>query len=129
MIESAKILIEDELTTAHLFLEDGRIKRISKLPPRQTADLKINATGLIALPGMIDAHVHLRDLEFAYKETFETGTQAAAVGGFTTVLDMPNTRPPTISNKALTGEDHACSRTIVRERRLPSGVGRQRKRA
>ena len=101
LIESAKILIEDELTTAHLFLEDGRIKRISKLPHRQTADLKINATGLIALPGMIDAHVHLRDLEYAYKETFETGTQAAAVGGFTTVLDMPNTRPPTINNEAL----------------------------
>ena len=101
LIESAKILIDDELTTAHLFLEDGKIKRISKLPPAQTPDLKINASGLIAMPGMIDAHVHLRDLEYAYKETFETGTKAAAVGGFTTVLDMPNTRPPTISNKAL----------------------------
>jgi dihydroorotase len=99
--ESAKILSGDELTAAHLFLEDGRIKRISKLPPTENADLKIDAGGLIALPGMIDSHVHLRDLEYSYKETFETGTQAAAVGGFTTVLDMPNTRPPTTSNKAL----------------------------
>ncbi len=101
LIESAKILIKDELTTAHLFLENGRIKRITKLPATETADLKINAARLIALPGMIDAHVHLRDLEYDYKETFETGTQAAAVGGFTTVLDMPNTQPPTTSNKAL----------------------------
>jgi dihydroorotase (multifunctional complex type) len=50
---------------------------------------------------MIDAHVHLRDMELAYKETFVTGTQAAAVGGFTTVLDMPNTRPPTTNSTRL----------------------------
>ena len=95
LIESAKILVGEELTAAQLFLADGVIKRVSKLRPTETADLKIDGTGLIALPGMIDAHVHLRDLELSYKETFETGTQAAAVGGFTTVLDMPNTRPPT----------------------------------
>ena len=77
------------------------IKRISKLSIADTADLKINAAGLLALPGMIDAHVHLRDLELSYKETFETGTWAAAVGGFTTVLDMPNTRPPTTSREAV----------------------------
>ena len=101
LIESAKILVGDELTTAHLSIEDGVIKRISKLQPAQTFDLKIKADGLIALPGMIDAHVHLRDLEFSYKETFETGTQAAAVGGFTTVFDMPNTRPPTVTDANL----------------------------
>jgi dihydroorotase (multifunctional complex type) len=101
LIESAKVPVEEELTTAHLLLEDGVIRRISKLRPTDTADLKINAAGLIALPGMIDAHVHLRDLELSYKETFETGTQAAAVGGFTTVLDMPNTRPATASSRTL----------------------------
>jgi dihydroorotase (multifunctional complex type) len=51
---------------------------------------------------MIDAHVHLRDLELSYKETFETGTQAAAAGGYTTILDMPNTRPPTTTSARLT---------------------------
>ncbi len=101
LIESAKIPLENELTTAHLLLEDGVIKRISKIRPLEKAELKINANGLIALPGMIDAHVHLRDLELSYKETFETGTQAAAAGGFTTVLDMPNTCPATTSTRAL----------------------------
>lgn len=101
LIESAKVPVGNELATAHLFLDDGVIKRISKLRPTQTADLKINGAGLIALPGMIDAHVHLRDLELSYKETFETGTQAAAVGGFTTVLDMPNTRPATTNRETL----------------------------
>jgi len=50
---------------------------------------------------MIDAHVHLRDMQLAYKEDFTTGTAAAAVGGFTTVLDMPNSVPPTDSPQHL----------------------------
>ncbi len=97
LIESAKTLVGEELTTAHIFLEDGVIKSISKLPPSSTPDVKIDASRLIALPGLIDAHVHLRDLELSYKETFETGTRAAAAGGFTTVFDMPNSRPPTVT--------------------------------
>lgn len=102
LIESAKTLVGEELTTANIFIEDGVIKSISKLRAFSTPDLKIDASHLIALPGMIDAHVHLRDLELSYKETFETGTRAAAVGGFTTVFDMPNSRPPTVSAKNLT---------------------------
>lgn len=97
LIESAKLLIGDELTTANIFVDDGVIRKISKLRPVTNADIKIDASRFIALPGLIDAHVHLRDLESSYKETFETGTRAAAVGGFTTVLDMPNSRPPTIN--------------------------------
>lgn len=98
LIESAQILAGEELTSAHILLEDGVIKSISKIRPTPTPEERIDANRLIALPGMIDAHVHLRDLELSYKETFETGTRAAAVGGFTTVFDMPNSRPPTVSN-------------------------------
>jgi dihydroorotase len=102
LIESAQLLhTGDELTTANILIEDGTIKRVTKLKPTSPSDLRIDASGLIALPGMIDAHVHLRDLELSYKETYETGTQAAAAGGFTTVLDMPNTVPPTTSSAAL----------------------------
>ena len=52
-------------------------------------------------PGLIDEHVHLRDEGKAYKEDFQTGTAAAAAGGFTTVLDMPNNEPVTMSVDAL----------------------------
>lgn len=102
LIESAKIVVGDELTTANLLIENGIIKRITKLKPNSSIDRHINANGLIALPGPIDAHVHLRDMSLSYKETFETGTQAAAAGGFTTVIDMPNTKPPTITAADLT---------------------------
>ena len=49
----------------------------------------------LRLPGLIDAHVHLREPGYTHKEDFYTGTAAALAGGVTTVLDMPNTNPPT----------------------------------
>lgn len=55
---------------------------------------KIDAEGLHVLPGLIDEHVHFRDPGLTYKEDFESGSKAAAAGGVTTVIDMPNTVPP-----------------------------------
>lgn len=74
-------------------VDDGRIARISheKLRASERIDLK----GYFVLPGLIDAHVHFRDPGLEYKEDFRTGSMAAAHGGFSTVIDMPNTIPPT----------------------------------
>src|SRR5262245_66113971 len=54
---------------------------------------EIDAKGLIVAPGLIDMHVHLREPGFSHKETIESGTRAAAAGGFTTIVCMPNTSP------------------------------------
>lgn len=66
----------------------------------------------IRLPGLVDAHVHLREPGYEYKEDFTTGTMAALAGGVTTVLDMPNTTPPTstperLADKARRAAAHA----------------------
>ena len=54
---------------------------------------RIDAEGLLVVPGLVDLHAHLREPGFEYKETLATGTAAAAAGGFTTVCCMPNTKP------------------------------------
>ncbi len=55
---------------------------------------EIDAAGLVVVPGLVDAHVHLREPGMTDKEDFSSGTRAAAAGGVTTVIDMPNTLPP-----------------------------------
>ena len=72
-------------------------EKISNIGPLQTKpdNLKIfDASGLIISPGFVDVHCHLREPGQEYKETIETGTSAAAAGGFTTICAMPNTIPP-----------------------------------
>ncbi|MEM4576923.1 MAG: dihydroorotase family protein [Candidatus Nezhaarchaeales archaeon] len=58
-------------------------------------DVKLNAQGRLLIPGLIDVHVHLRDQQLSYKEDFRSGTASAALGGVTSVIDMPNNLPPT----------------------------------
>ena len=60
----------------------------------------IDATGKRLLPGMIDVHVHFREPGFPHKETWESGSRSAAAGGVTTVVDQPNTDPPTVDGAA-----------------------------
>jgi dihydroorotase len=74
-------------------IDYGKIKSISKIPKK--AEKTINAENKLVLPGLIDAHVHFRDPGLTQKETFKTGSQSAANGGFTTIIDMPNTLPKT----------------------------------
>jgi dihydroorotase len=80
-------------------IEDGVIVGMGTgLSPQGAAaskeDVVIDASGLIAAPGLVDVHVHFRDPGLTYKEDIQTGARAAAKGGFTTVVCMANTKPP-----------------------------------
>ena len=75
-----------------VLIEDDIIKAVE--PEINTeAHQVIDASGKLVMPGFIDMHVHLREPGFEYKETIETGSMAAAVGGYTTICPMPNTKP------------------------------------
>ena len=75
-----------------LFVRDGIIAEPPPSPPRGAK--VVEAAGLVVVPGLIDLHVHLREPGGEDAETIETGSRAAARGGFTTIVAMPNTRPP-----------------------------------
>ena len=79
--------------TGDVFIVDGKIAAFGPDLAANGAEV-IDATSLIVCPGFVDIHTHLRDPGQEYKESIQTGTQAAAHGGFTTVCCMPNTDPP-----------------------------------
>lgn len=75
-----------------ILTEDGRIACVRE-HMAEDADTVIDASGCYVMPGLIDLHVHLREPGLEYKETIATGTEAAARGGFTTIVAMANTKP------------------------------------
>lgn len=84
---------------ADVFIKDGKIKSISQNIAANTTTKIIDATHKYIIPGLIDCHVHLREPGLEYKETIETGSRAAAMGGYTTLICEPNTSPPIDSLK------------------------------
>ena len=86
-----------------IVVADGRIAAVRPAAPRRgkaaarpavpKGTRVVDVTGLVVMPGLVDMHVHLRDPGQEHKETIDTGTRAAAAGGFTTVACMPNTEP------------------------------------
>lgn len=81
-----KVFYKEEFVEAGIEVEDGRIRRVGKL-------VKGKEIKGVILPAGIDVHVHLRDFEEKYKETIESGTEAALHGGICLVVDQPNTNP------------------------------------
>jgi dihydroorotase len=99
-----------------LLIRDGKIADAAP----DDAEI-IDATGLIVAPGLIDIHVHFREPGFGWKETIESGARAAAAGGFTTVVCMPNTSPAADSPSAIAWvRDRAAEVACVNV--LPSGA-------
>ena len=95
-----------------IYIEDGKIAQLGEnldIPDAQILD----AAGLTVAPGLVDLHVHLREPGFEAKETVATGCAAAARGGVTTLVAMPNTRPATDCPEIV---------RLVRDRAAPTGV-------
>ena len=94
-----------------LLIGSGEITAAGRLGPDRIPNgcRVIDGTGLVASPGFIDLHCHLREPGFEYKETIAAGSKAAAKGGFTTLCAMPNTDPP-IDNAAVVDFIHQKAR-------------------
>jgi dihydroorotase len=112
LIRDAHIWTQNDLTRGSILIEHGRIQKIGRVI-KVRANEEILARRLLILPGLVDGHAHLRDMKLSYKEDFTTGTEAAAAGGFTSVLDMPNSRPPTDSAQRLRERAERASRKIL----------------
>jgi len=111
-LKNCRIWYKKRLTKASLVIDKGKIVSITKsrLPPSKK---KIDCKGRIVLPGLIDVHVHFREPGLSHKEDWSTGSRAAAKGGITYVMDMPNTIPPTITLRNLFDKKELTKKSVV----------------
>ena len=119
---NCKIVMGSEIVDGGISILDSKIAKISKSNNLLKADTTIDIKNKLVLPGLIDVHVHCRDMCLAYKEDYFTATAAALHGGITTILDMPNTKPPTISTEKLNQKIETARKKIVCNVGFYSGV-------
>lgn len=119
-IKNGTVVSSTRVGVMNIGIEGGKIVEISR--GEMKADKTIDARGKIVMPGIIDCHVHFRDPGFKSKEDFYTGTCAAAAGGVTTVIDMPNNKPSTDSIGRLKKKDKSVSKKAVVDYGLQLGA-------
>ncbi len=98
LVKGGKVYLNQDFVEADIQVKDEKIHSIAApASPAPEADHTIDARGKYVLPGLIDTHVHMREPGFTHKEDITSATQAAAAGGVTLAVDMPNVKPSTNS--------------------------------
>ena len=114
VVRSRRILTESGWLDGAIGVADERIVSLGPASEVAAAHRVIDAGDKPVIPGLVDTHIHLRDPGFTQKEDFFSGTCAAAAGGVTTVLDMPNVQPPTTTVERLKAHlENAARKSIV----------------
>src|SRR3989338_863721 len=111
LIKNCRILVNGKVYSKNILIKKDKIVKITGKEPK--ADSIIDVKNNFVLPGLIDVHVHFRDPGLTHKEDFMTGSMAAAKGGITTILDMPNTVPPTTTLAALEEKRILAKKSVV----------------
>ena len=111
VIKSDKVFIDSRLVDCYIGVKDGVITTISK--EKLEADEVIDAEGKMVLPGTVDPHVHIRAPGHEERETFESGSKDAALGGVTTIIEMPFASPPPHSPEIVENRMNVANQEVV----------------
>lgn len=111
LIKNAKIVNEQKIIEADLYIENDLIQKIDKNISIEKAHNVIDAEGKFLIPGAIDDQVHFREPGLTQKETIKTGSLAAIAGGITSFMEMPNTNPQTVTQELLEKKFEVAQKT------------------
>lgn len=125
-VTNGRLVLLRDVVKADILIDNGMISAILKpgLSVAEKADKVIDASNLVVLPGLVDVHVHFRDPGYPEKEDFATGSLAAAAGGVTTIVDMPNTNPPTTTQERLREKIQIADKKCITDFSLHGGPHR-----
>ncbi len=113
VVKNARIFLNDTIQPVEIAVDNGKITKLGKIIVAEETNRVIDAKGALVLPGAIDVHVHFRDPGMTKKEDWYTGSCAAAAGGVTTVIDHPNTIPPTIDPDSFKIKKKEAKKSII----------------
>lgn len=122
IIEGGTIVTDQDQLRADLVITGERISSISLDARGLLADERVDATGLLVLPGGIDAHTHFREPEEFTKEGFTCGSAGAAAGGITTVVEMPQADPTTVTAAQFRAKRDQIAKTAFVDMALWGGI-------
>lgn len=108
LIKNANLVTSEKVEPKSLAIKNGKIAGIFENNCTEDSKITIDGTGKYLFPGLIDAHVHLNEPGFTTREDFSHGTMAAAVGGITTVIDMPMQNEPPLYSKDIFASKEVC---------------------
>ena len=112
ILKDSQVVMPSRIIRADILVEDDKIAKIAPQIEANGAD-EIDCHELVAIPGLIDAHVHFRDPGMPQKATIYSESRAAILGGVTSFMDMPNTMPPTVDEASLNGKKATAARDSV----------------
>lgn len=98
LIKNGKVVTSDDVLEANVVVKDGKVAAVTSWGEEPEAKEVIDAAGKFVFPGAIDSHAHLNDPGYNWREDYEHGTAAAAVGGLTTIVDMPLQNEPAMTD-------------------------------
>ncbi len=123
IITGSRLVTPKGVVRANIAIDQGKIVRYGRKASMPQADETISLPSRsLLLPGVADVHAHLRDFKLSHKGDFSSETQAAAMGGMTFVVDMPNSKPPTLSVSSLEDKRRRAEGRIAVDLGLNLGV-------
>ena len=122
LIKNAQIVNEGKIISSDVFIKNERIERIDpNISVKEKVEI-IDAAGLFLMPGIIDDQVHFREPGLTHKEDIYHGSKAAVAGGVTSFMDMPNVKPPSLTQDLLQQRYEIASRTSLANYSFYMGV-------